>query len=171
MIEKARKIIQSNKNWPFLRFVDFNPGQLNTVNMELGTDRIEVRDRMIVFNEKVLTYGQPFIHQGKFSAKFKHWSFLGITVKFVDNWVLVDSALGIRARVGKGVVVVTASPEHFGATRGLCGNFNGQSSDDFLDISGKQAVRAELFATRKVIFLWLGILYSTLSTRKMILDL
>ena len=73
---------------------------------------------------------------------------LGITIKYVDTWLLVDSALGVKVRIGNHIIVVTVGPEHFSATRGLCGKFNGNPNDDFMDVSGKQAVRAELFATR-----------------------
>lgn len=61
---------------------------------------------------------------------------------------MIDSALGVKVRIGNEIIVVTVGPEHFSATRGLCGMFNGQPNDDFIDVSGKQAVRAELFATR-----------------------
>ena len=62
---------------------------------------------------------------------------------------MIDSALGIKLRLGDEVIVVTVGPEHFDRTRGLCGTYNDNSGDDFLDVSGKQAVRAELFANRK----------------------
>ena len=71
---------------------------------------------------------------------------LGVTIKFVDDWIIMDAATGARLVVGKGIIALTVGPEHFDRTRGLCGVLNGKIDDDLSDISGRQAVRVDIFA-------------------------
>ena len=64
----------------------------------------------------------------------------------MDDWVIMDAASGARLVVGKSIVALTVGPEHFDRTRGICGVLNGKPDDDLSDVSGRQAVRVDIFA-------------------------
>ena len=73
--------------------------------------------------------------------------FQGVTIKHIGEWMLFDSAFGIKVKIGMNIISVTVGPDQLDKTRGLCGTFNGKANDDFTDTKGRQAVRADLFAT------------------------
>ena len=80
-----------------------------------------------------------------FRRRFK--LFQGVTIKHIGEWMLFDSAFGIKVKIGMNIISVTVGPDQLDKTRGLCGTFNGKANDDFTDTKGRQAVRADLFAT------------------------
>ena len=53
----------------------------------------------------------------------------------------------LKVKIGMNIISVTVGPDQLDKTRGLCGTFNGKANDDFTDTKGRQAVRADLFAT------------------------
>ncbi|KAF7236256.1 SCO-spondin [Varanus komodoensis] len=70
----------------------------------------------------------------------------GIGVRWLGDFVLVESGLGVRVKFdGRSTVHVTVAAELRGATRGLCGVYNGDAADDFLRAGGDMAVLAASF--------------------------
>ncbi|NWR54202.1 SSPO protein, partial [Bucorvus abyssinicus] len=80
---------------------------------------VSVRDRDISVNGVVVLEGQPYLHNG-------------ISVMWLGDWVAVASGLGVRVSSdGRQAVTVTVDTELRGGTRGLCGPYNDDPTDDF----------------------------------------
>ncbi|NXC41753.1 SSPO protein, partial [Penelope pileata] len=77
--------------------------------------------------------GQPHLHGG-----------IGVT--WLGDFVVVESGLGVRVKLGgHGTVYVTVTAELRGSTRGLCGPYNEDPADDFLRAGGDMALFAASF--------------------------
>ncbi|NXV71708.1 SSPO protein, partial [Atlantisia rogersi] len=61
----------------------------------------------------------------------------GIRVTWPGEWVAVASGLGVRVSWDRRqAVTVTLDPELWGSTWGLCGTYNDNPDDDFLQPGG-----------------------------------
>ncbi|NXP53038.1 SSPO protein, partial [Heliornis fulica] len=85
---------------------------------------VVARGRNVSVNGVVVPEGQPYLHRG-------------ISVSWPGDWVAVASGLGVRvASDGHLVVSVMVDPELWGGTWGLCGTYNDNPADDFLQPGG-----------------------------------
>lgn len=70
-----------------------------------------------------------------------------IVVQQVANYIVVYGFSGITVQCdGHNAVYVHMSDEYKGKTCGLCGNFNGDPSDDFVTLSGHKVSSVTAFA-------------------------
>ncbi|NWT49342.1 SSPO protein, partial [Chroicocephalus maculipennis] len=94
---------------------------------------VVARGRNVSVNGVVVPEGQPYLHNG-----------IGVT--WPGEWVAVASGLGVRVSWdGRQAVTVTAEAELRGDTRGLCGPYNDDPADDFLQPGGDVAPFAATF--------------------------
>ncbi|XP_014811222.1 PREDICTED: SCO-spondin [Calidris pugnax] len=108
-------------------------GHPRVLHMTFGMDTVVARGRNISVNSVVVPEGQPYLHSG-----------IGVT--WLGDWVAVASGLGVRvASDGHQAVTVTVEAELWGGTRGLCGPYNDDPTDDFLQPGGDVAPFATSF--------------------------
>ncbi|NXW56545.1 SSPO protein, partial [Eurystomus gularis] len=94
---------------------------------------VVAQGRNVSVNGAAVPEGQPYLHGG-------------ISVTWPGDWVAVASGLGVRvASDGRQTVTVTVDAELRGGTRGLCGTYNGDPTDDFQQPGGKVAAFASSF--------------------------
>ncbi|NXO59704.1 SSPO protein, partial [Aramus guarauna] len=94
---------------------------------------VVTRGRNVSVNSVAVPEGQPYLHNG-------------ISVTWRGDWVAVASGLGVRVTSdGRRAVTVTVGAELWGSTRGLCGPYNNDPVDDFLQPGGDTAPFAASF--------------------------
>lgn len=63
-------------------------------------------------------------------------------------WVFIKTEIGVTLQWDKGTsVMIRLDPEYSGSVAGLCGNFNGDVSDDNTDKLGMNTENAKRFFT------------------------
>ncbi|NXJ86990.1 SSPO protein, partial [Trogon melanurus] len=88
---------------------------------------VVARGRNVTVNGVAVPEGRPYLQHG-------------LSVTWPGEWVAVASGLGVRvATDGRGAVTVTADAELRGGTQGLCGPYNDDPADDFLQPGGDVA--------------------------------
>ncbi|NXY00415.1 SSPO protein, partial [Centropus bengalensis] len=88
---------------------------------------VVARGRNVSVNGAEVAEGQPFLRGG-------------LSVTWPGDWVAVASGLGVRVTSdGHQAVTVAVGPELRGGTRGLCGPYNDDPADDFLQPGGDVA--------------------------------
>ncbi|XP_049654923.1 SCO-spondin-like [Accipiter gentilis] len=113
--------------------VSIAAGNPRTLHMTFGMDTVAARGRNISVNGVAVPEGQPYLHNG-------------ISVTWLGDWVAVASGLGVRVTSdGRQAVTVTVDAEQRGGTRGLCGPYNDDPADDFLQPGGDVAPFAASF--------------------------
>ncbi|XP_050798803.1 SCO-spondin-like [Gopherus flavomarginatus] len=104
-----------------------------TLRMLFGLDLVMAQGRKVSVNGAVVPEGKPLLQDG-------------ISVRWLGDFVFVESGLGVRVKSdGRDTVYVTVSGELRGATRGLCGLYNDDPADDFLRVGGDVATLAASF--------------------------
>ncbi|NXY50650.1 SSPO protein, partial [Ceuthmochares aereus] len=94
---------------------------------------VVAQGRNISVNGMVVPEGQPHLHGG-------------LSVTWPGDWVAVASGLGVRVALdGHQAVTVTVGAELWGGTWGLCGSYNDDPTDDFLQPGGDVATLASTF--------------------------
>ncbi|XP_074753624.1 SCO-spondin-like [Athene noctua] len=113
--------------------VSITAGNPRALHMTFGMDMVVARGRNVSVNSLAVPEGRPFLHNG-------------ISVTWLGDWVAVVSGLGVRvASDGRQAVTVTVEAELRGGTRGLCGPYNDDPADDFLQPGGDVALFATSF--------------------------
>ncbi|NXX10876.1 SSPO protein, partial [Podargus strigoides] len=120
---------------------------------------VTIWGRNISVNGMAVPEGRPYLHNGEGGTPPPAATSLGvpvpiltpvpagITVTWPGDWVAVASGLGVRVGTdGHQAVTVTVSAELRGGTQGLCGPYNGDPADDFLQPGGDVAPFAASFA-------------------------
>ncbi|CAM2104988.1 unnamed protein product [Caretta caretta] len=103
------------------------------LRMLFGLDLVVARGRNVSVNGVVVPEGEPLLQDG-------------ISVRWLGDFVFVESGLGVRVKSdGRHTVYVTVSGEQRGTTRGLCGLYNDDPADDFLRVGGDVATFAASF--------------------------
>uniref|UniRef100_A0A8D2L3M7 SCO-spondin n=1 Tax=Varanus komodoensis TaxID=61221 RepID=A0A8D2L3M7_VARKO len=111
------------------------------LRMLLGLDLVTARGRNVSVNGGARAPRPPPAHAPAPAPRPA-----GIGVRWLGDFVLVESGLGVRVKFdGRSTVHVTVAAELRGATRGLCGVYNGDAADDFLRAGGDMAVLAASF--------------------------
>ncbi|XP_063003641.1 SCO-spondin-like [Elgaria multicarinata webbii] len=110
------------------------PGRCHRVlRMLFGLDLVVAQGRNVSVNGDGVPEGEPRLHKG-------------ISVWWLGDFVFVESGLGVRVKFdGHDTIYVTVGADLRGATRGLCGVYNGDPADDFLRVGGDVAVLAASF--------------------------
>ncbi|NWX00894.1 SSPO protein, partial [Caloenas nicobarica] len=94
---------------------------------------VVARGRNLSVNGMAVLEGQPYLHSG-------------ISVTWPGDGVVVASGLGVRVTSdGHQAVTVMVDAELWGSTRGLCGPYNDDPTDDFLQPAGDVAAFAASF--------------------------
>ncbi|NXL39848.1 SSPO protein, partial [Glaucidium brasilianum] len=94
---------------------------------------VVARGRNVSVNGVAVLEGRPYLHNG-------------ISVTWLGDWVAVASGLGVQvASDGRQAVTVMVEAELWGGTRGLCGPYNDDPADDFLQPEGNVALFAASF--------------------------
>ncbi|NWH61846.1 SSPO protein, partial [Geococcyx californianus] len=89
--------------------------------------------RNISVNGVVVPVGQPYLQSG-------------ISATWLGDGVAVASGLGVRVTSdGHQMVTVMVGTELWGGTQGLCGSYNDDPTDDFLQRGGDVATFAATF--------------------------
>ncbi|KAF3819473.1 hypothetical protein GH733_013623, partial [Mirounga leonina] len=71
---------------------------------------------------------------------------LGLSLQWQGDWLVLSGGLGVIVRLDRSSSVsVSVDSELQGQTQGLCGVYNGQPEDDFLEPGGRLAVLAATF--------------------------
>ncbi|XP_050572817.1 LOW QUALITY PROTEIN: SCO-spondin-like [Cygnus atratus] len=108
-------------------------GSPQALHMTFGLDTVVARGRNVSVNGVVVPEGQPHLHSG-------------ISITWLGDFVAVESGLGVRVKSdGRGTTYVTVGAELRGSTRGLCGPYNDDPTDDFLRVGGDVAPFAASF--------------------------
>ncbi|XP_074919520.1 SCO-spondin-like [Chelonoidis abingdonii] len=103
------------------------------LRMLFGLDLVVAQGRKVSVNGAVVPEGKPLLQDG-------------ISVRWLGDFIFVESSLGVRVKSdGHDTVYVTVSEELRGATRGLCGLYNDDPADDFLRVGGDVAMLAASF--------------------------
>ncbi|NWJ06233.1 SSPO protein, partial [Crypturellus undulatus] len=93
---------------------------------------VTVRDRNVSVNGAAVPEGDPHLHNS-------------VSVWWPGAAVVVNSGLGVRVKVDSGLVAVTVGTELRGGTRGLCGPYNDDPTDDLQQPDGTVAVLTATF--------------------------
>ncbi|OXB70710.1 UNVERIFIED_CONTAM: hypothetical protein H355_006103 [Colinus virginianus] len=113
--------------------IGITAGSPPVLHMTFGLDTVVARGHNVSVNGVVVSEGRPHLHGG-------------ISVTWIGDFVAVESGLGVRLKSdGRGTVYVTVSAELRGGTRGLCGPYNDDPTDDFLRVGGDVAPLAASF--------------------------
>ncbi|KAM9163493.1 LOW QUALITY PROTEIN: SCO-spondin-like [Pangshura tecta] len=103
------------------------------LRMLFGLDLVVAQGRNVSVNGAAVLEGEPLLQDG-------------ISVRWLGDFVFVESGLGVRVKSdGRETVYVTVSGELRGATRGLCGLYDDDPADDFLRVGGDVATLAASF--------------------------
>nr|XP_014342845.1 PREDICTED: SCO-spondin [Latimeria chalumnae] len=95
-----------------------------TLRMMFGLDLVVAQNGIVLVNGARVPNGQPYVQNG-------------VSVRWLGDFVFVESGLGIRVKHnGEEIVYVTVNADLKGSTRGLCGVYNDDPSDDFTTIGG-----------------------------------
>ncbi|XP_074841635.1 SCO-spondin-like [Carettochelys insculpta] len=113
--------------------VQVSSGSPQALRMLFGLHLVVAQGRNLSVNGAVVPEAQPLLQDG-------------ISVRWLGDFVFVESGLGVRVKWdGRDTVHVTVSRELWGATRGLCGTYNDNPADDFLRLGGDLATSAASF--------------------------
>ncbi|XP_069738785.1 LOW QUALITY PROTEIN: SCO-spondin-like [Phaenicophaeus curvirostris] len=113
--------------------VTVSAGDPRVLHMTFGMDTVVAQGRDISVNGVVVPEGQPYLHGG-------------LSVTWPGDWVAVASGLGVRVALdGHRAVTVAVGAELWGGTWGLCGSYNDDPTDDFLQPGGDVATLASTF--------------------------
>ncbi|XP_065689130.1 SCO-spondin-like [Patagioenas fasciata] len=113
--------------------VSIAAGDPRALHMTFGMDTVVARGRNLSVNGMAVLEGQPYLHNG-------------ISVAWPGGGVAVVSGLGVRVTSdGHQAVTVTVDAELWGSTRGLCGPYNDDPTDDLLQPTGDVAAFAASF--------------------------
>ncbi|XP_072324712.1 LOW QUALITY PROTEIN: SCO-spondin [Scyliorhinus torazame] len=89
-----------------------------------GLDRILAENDTVVINGASLAARKPYYRNG-------------ISVRWIGDFIFLDSGLGVRLRFdGDRLVSLTVNSELKSVTRGLCGVYNDLAQDDFTTVTG-----------------------------------
>ncbi|XP_068939311.1 SCO-spondin-like [Petaurus breviceps papuanus] len=104
-----------------------------TVQVLMGQDEVLIWGSSVSVNGALVQEGQPLLQHG-------------LSLQWPGDWLVLSGGLGVVVRMDRaGSVSLTVDHELQGQTRGLCGLYNGQPEDDFLEPDGGQAILAATF--------------------------
>ncbi|CAH1263783.1 MUC5AC [Branchiostoma lanceolatum] len=106
------------------------------LTMQFGADLVQASGRNVTVNGEAIAV-----------APDTSVAINGLILKWLGEFMFLDSSLGVRVKWDVGpTVYVTSTMENVDKTRGLCGIYNYDGSDDFTTLSGEQTNYVAFFA-------------------------
>ncbi|XP_048069099.1 SCO-spondin [Ursus arctos] len=102
--------------------------------------------RVMMGPEEVLIQGKNVSVNGKLVPDAESQLLHGLSLQWQGDWLVLSGGLGVTVRLDRSSSVsISVDYELQGQTQGLCGVYNGQPEDDFLEPGGRLAVLAATF--------------------------
>uniref|UniRef100_A0A8D0TL61 SCO-spondin n=1 Tax=Sus scrofa TaxID=9823 RepID=A0A8D0TL61_PIG len=109
------------------------PGHCQLARVMMGPEEVLVRGRNVSVNGQLLPDGESQLLPG-------------LSLQWQGDWLVLSGGLGVVVRLdGSSSVSISVDHELQGQTQGLCGVYNGQPEDDFLEPGRRLAGLAATF--------------------------
>ncbi|CAK7295104.1 SSPO [Vulpes lagopus] len=109
------------------------PGHCQLARVMMGPEEVLIQGKNVSVNGKLVPDGE---------SQLLH----GLSLQWQGDWLVLSGGLGVTVRLdGSTSVSISVDYELQGQTQGLCGVYNGQPEDDFLEPGGRLAVLASTF--------------------------
>ncbi|XP_069502497.1 SCO-spondin-like [Ambystoma mexicanum] len=96
-----------------------------SLRMMFGLDLVLAQNKTIAVNGKHVPVGEPHLQNG-------------INVLWLGDFMFIESGLGVRVKFdGLDAIYVTVTADLRGSTQGLCGVYNDNPEDDFMQVGGR----------------------------------